>query len=157
MSVTLRGYASDDDAFLRDLYASTRADELSRVGWSAAQQQVFLQMQYQAQRQSYLMQFPGAEYRVIQVDATDVGRLIVDRSSDVVRLIDVCLLPERRNAGFGTRLIRDLQAEAAQAGKPVVLHVNKANRAQRLYERLGFAKTSESDVYLEMVWRSGVE
>ena len=97
-------------------------------------------MQYQAQRRSYLMQFPAADYRVVQRSAVDVGRLIVDRTSDVVRLVDISLLPEHRNAGLGAGLIQDLQAEAARAGKPVMLHVGGLNRALRLYERLGFVE-----------------
>ncbi len=157
MSVTLRVPAPHDSTFLQNLYATTRTDALNRMGWSAAQQQAFVQMQYQAQRQSYLMQFPDAEYRIIQHGPIDVGRLIVDRTSDAIWLIDISLLPEHRNAGLGARLIRDLQAEAARAGKPVMLHVDKANRARHLYERLGFAKIFEDEIYLELAWRPGAE
>jgi GNAT superfamily N-acetyltransferase len=155
--VTLRPYAAHDDAFLQNVYASTRADDLARLGWDAAQQQAFVRMQYQAQRRSYLTQFPAAEYRIIQRGAADVGRLIVDRTSEVIWLVDVSLLPEHRNAGLGGRLMRDLQAEAAQAGKPVMLHVENANRARRLYERLGFAKTADGEIYIEMAWHPGSE
>jgi GNAT superfamily N-acetyltransferase len=38
-------------------------------------------------------------------------------------LVDIALLPEHRNAGIGTRLIRRLMDEAALAGKPVRPHV----------------------------------
>ena len=155
--VTLRAYAAQDDTFLLDLYASTRADELARLNWDAAQQQAFVRMQCQAQRRSYLVQFPAAEYRIVQRGADDVGRLIVDRTSDVIWLVDISLLPEHRNAGIGTALIRDLQAEAAQAGRPVMLHVDKSNRARHLYERLGFAQTADGEVYIEMAWRPGSE
>jgi GNAT superfamily N-acetyltransferase len=157
MSVSLRPYAADD-AFLLGLYASTRAEELAFLGWDAAQRLAFIQMQYRAQQQSYLAQFPAAEYRIIRQDAADVGRLIVDRSSDVVWLVDISLLPEQRNAGLGTALIRVLQVEAAGVGKPVALHVAKANRALRLYERLGFRPATgdgchADGIYLEMIWR----
>ena len=97
-------------------------------------------MQYQAQRRSYLAQFPAAEYYIIQRAGADVGRLIVDRSGDVIRLIDISLLPEHRNAGLGATLIQDLQAEAARAGKPVVLHVGRANRALASVRTLGFCE-----------------
>ena len=157
MSATLRPCAAQDEAFLQQVYASTRAEELAHLGWGAAQQQAFLQMQYQAQRRSYLAQFPGAEYLIIQRGAEDAGRLIVDRSADVVWLVDISLLPEHRNAGFGAGLIRDLQAEAALAGKPVMLHVDIANRARRLYERLGFAQTADGEIYVEMTWHSLAE
>jgi ribosomal protein S18 acetylase RimI-like enzyme len=151
--VTLRPLAAHDEAFLHDLYASTRADELAPLGWSPAQQRAFTQMQYQAQRRSYLAQFPAAEHCIIQRAGADVGRLIVDRCGDMIRLIDISLLPEHRNVGLGSGLLRALQAEAVRAGKPVGLHVDEGNRARRLYERLGFVVTAESDFYLGMTWR----
>jgi len=157
VSITLRECLPEDNAFLQAVYFSTRADEICHLGWSAAQQEAFVKMQYHAQHRSYLMQFPAADYRVVQRSAVDVGRLIVDRSSDVVRLVDISLLPEHRNAGLGAGLIQDLQAEAARAGKPVMLHVGGLSRALRLYERLGFAKTAEGEIYLEMTWRPGAE
>ena len=153
VSGTLRPCVAQDEAFLQEVYASTRTEELSHIGWDVTQQQAFLGMQYQAQRRSYRLQFPGAEYRIVQRGADDVGRMIVDRSSDVVWLVDISLLPEHRNAGLGSGLIRDLQTEAAQAGKPVMLHVDIANRARRLYERLGFAQTADGEIYVEMTWR----
>jgi hypothetical protein len=38
----------------------------------------------------------------------------------------------------GTTLLKDLQAEAAAADKPLRIHVERFNRGLRLYERLGF-------------------
>ena len=156
-SVGLRAYVAEDEAFLQRVYASTRAEELARIGWDTTQQQAFPQMQYQAQRRSYLVQFPAAEYYIIQRDAEDVGRMIVDRSSDVLWLIDISLLSEHRSAGLGGMLIGDLQAQAARVGKPVALHVAKANRARHLYERLGFVKTVGGEIYIEMAWRPSAE
>ena len=45
--------------------------------------------------------------------------------------------------------------EAAAAGKLVILHVARSNRARALYQRLGFAISTRDDVYLEMQWRPG--
>jgi predicted GNAT family acetyltransferase len=42
------------------------------------------------------------------------------------------------NRGLGTTLLRNLQSEAAAAGKPLRIHVERFNPALRLYERLGF-------------------
>jgi GNAT superfamily N-acetyltransferase len=152
-SVSLRATVAEDEAFLQRVYVSTRAEELARIGWDATQRQAFLQMQYQAQTRSYLAQFPAAEYYIIQRDAEDVGRMIVDRSSGVFWLIDISLLSAHRSAGLGGTLIGDLLAQAARVGKPVALHVDKANRARHLYERLGFVTTVDGDLYIEMAWR----
>ena len=72
--------------------------------------------------------------------------------ADEIRLIDIALLLEHRNAGIGARLLQDLLAEAAQAGKPVRIHVEKFNPALRLYERLGFTPIEDQGVYLLMQW-----
>jgi ribosomal protein S18 acetylase RimI-like enzyme len=69
-----------------------------------------------------------------------------------VQTLGYCL-PEFRNRGIGGRLLRDLQEEAASAGKRVGIHVEKQNPARRLYERLGFAMTQPGDVYDLMEWR----
>ena len=138
---------------MRQLYASTRADELALTGWTAEQQDAFLQLQFNAQRQYYREQFPAAEYHIIQHAGVDIGRLIICRAAGEMLLMDIALLPEYRNRGIGTELIRDLMAESSQAGWPLRLHVEFFNRALHLYERLGFAKAGSAGLYFEMEWR----
>ncbi len=67
--------------------------------------------------------------------------------------MDIALLPEHRGAKIGTRLIGELQREAATAGKALSIHVEKFNAALRLYERLGFRVREDKGVYLLMEWR----
>ena len=45
-----------------------------------------------------------------------------------------------------------VQAEAVAAGKGVVLHVQQANPARRLYERLGFVDAGTSGLHTELRW-----
>jgi ribosomal protein S18 acetylase RimI-like enzyme len=151
--VALRPVQPEDAAFLYEVYASTRADEMAITGWTAAQQEAFLQMQFKAQRQYYLHEYPSAEYHVIQRDGVDIGRQIVNRTDGEILLMDIALLSEHRNGGIGTTLIRDLMAEAEQTDRPLRLHVEFFNRAVRLYERLGFSKIGDVSVYFEMEWR----
>ncbi len=153
MSLDLQPVRTEDEPFLFELYASTRSDEMALVGWDKPQQEAFLRMQFKAQRSSYAMQFPNADYRIIVHDGRAAGRLIVDRSGDDILLIDVALLPEFRNAGVGSALMRQVMAEAARAGKALKLHVEKMNRARHLYDRLGFSTISDNGIYLEMVWK----
>jgi ribosomal protein S18 acetylase RimI-like enzyme len=49
--------------------------------------------------------------------------------------------------------MRQVCADAANAGKPVRLCVLKNNRAFLWYELLGFTKTGELGVYDELEWR----
>lgn len=104
--LTLRPVRPDDEALLFLTYASTRAEELQLVDWSAEQKQAFLWMQFEAQRQSYAAQFPAAEYDVIFRNGTAAGRLTVDRAGEQLLIIDIALLPEHRGTGIATALIR---------------------------------------------------
>ena len=109
-------------------------------------------MQFKAQREWYKLQFPAAEYQIILHDSVSTGRLIVERSHEVIVLIDIALLPEHRNEGIGTSLIRDLQVEAMKTSRPLRLHVESFNPAFSLYERLGFRQVKDRGVYLLLGW-----
>src|SRR6266550_911227 len=135
-----------------EVYSSTRADEMALVNWTDEQKLAFLLMQSNAQKVSYQQESPNAEYFVILNDGIPAGRLIVDRSSEILCLIDIALLPAHRNLGIGRLLIERLQAEAAETAKCLRLHVENFNPAQRLYERLGFMKVEESGFYWRMEW-----
>jgi ribosomal protein S18 acetylase RimI-like enzyme len=152
-AITFRAIRPDDEAFLYAVYASTRQDELAPLGWSAAQQEAFLKMQFAAQRRSYTAQFPAADFQIILRHGSPIGRLYIERRRDEIRGIDIALLPECRQAGVGTAVIQGLLAEAARERKPFRIHVEKFNRAQRLYRRLGFATLADDGVYLVMEWR----
>ena len=155
MSVTLRPVGPDDEAFLFGIYAETRNEELAQVPWDEAQREAFLKMQFKAQRQSYLAQYPQAEDRIILFNDQQVGRIMIAKTDREFLLVDIALSARYRKAGIGTALINDLLAEAALAGKPVRLHVLKNNRAVRLYERLGFSTVKDSVIHLQMEWRPG--
>ncbi len=150
--VALRPSAASDEEFLLSVYASTRLDEMALVPWTQEQKAAFVQMQFRAQRQSYLTQYPQAQYYIIEQGSQRIGRMIVDRSQPAILLMDIALLPDYRNAGIGTALIRQLQDEALQAGCALRLHVETFNPALHLYERLGFRSIGESGIYLEMEW-----
>jgi GNAT superfamily N-acetyltransferase len=148
-SISLRDSTPDDQAFLLDVYVSTRLDELAGTGWDDNQKRAFIQMQFLARERIY----PQLDSKIILLNGQPVGRMLVDRNADAILLRDIALLTEFRNAGIGSRLIQNLMSEAAAAGKPVELHVLSTSPAVRLYERLGFRTTSaEPGAYLEMKW-----
>lgn len=153
MNLDLQPVKAEDEPFLFEVYASTRADEMKMVGWDKPQQEVFLRMQFNAQRSSYAAQFPNADYRVVVQDGQPAGRLIVDRSGEDILLIDIALLPGFRNLGIGSTVMKQLIAEAVATHKPLKLHVEKFNRALRLYERLGFSAVGDNGIYVEMIWQ----
>lgn len=152
VSITLRPIQPEDMTFLCEVYASTRQEELAMVEWDEAQKTAFLQMQFAAQHTYYQENYTNAVFLVILLDGQPVGRLYVARWAEEIRLIDVALLPAYRGAGIGSGLLRALMAEAAQAGKPLRIHVEKQNPALRLYERLGFRPIVDRGVYWFLEW-----
>ena len=145
-STMLRTATPEDEAFLFELYSSTRAEEMAAWGWPAPQREMFLKMQYAAQSQAFRSTFPQADHHIILHGERPIGRLFIDRCGLHLTLVDIALLPEYRRQGIGTALLRDLQEEAARVGKAVRLHVFKTNPAARLYERLGFQRIGEDGV-----------
>lgn len=149
----LRPAVPDDREFLFRLYASTRAHEVAGFGWPAAQQEAFLRMQFNAQQQWYETVYSKAEHQIIENTKGPVGRMIVLRERDAMHLVDISLLPEYRGQGIGGELIRCLINQCARLGASLRLQVLKTNPALRLYERLGFVRTGEDQMYVQMELR----
>ena len=61
--LTFRCAVPDDEVFLFELYASTRNEEMAAWGWDRAQEQMFLNLQFTAQRRHYDIAFPNAEHK----------------------------------------------------------------------------------------------
>lgn len=150
MTISLRPPLPGDREFLFQLYASTREEEFSALGWNAAQLETFLQMQFAAQQQWYATAYPGAEQQIVLLDAAPIGRMIIDMGESMTTLVDISLLPAHRNRGIGRVLLRGLLERCGASRTKVKLQVLKKNPAARLYERLGFVKTGEDDMYFHM-------
>lgn len=146
----LRPSSDGDTPFLLALYASTRDEERLRFGWSDETWQRFVAQQFTARQVSYREQYPGAEEYIVVVDGREVGRFMQCRLSDEMRLIDIALLPTHRSQGIGTALITALLESASERGLTVRLHVEKNNRAEHLYERLGFVVVADAGVHVLM-------
>jgi ribosomal protein S18 acetylase RimI-like enzyme len=153
-TISLRPIAAEDMDFLLRVYGSTRAEELQLVpDWSDEQKDAFVRMQFQAQHAWYQEHYGDAQFDVVLVDGVPAGRLYVHRRGSEIRLVDITLLPEFRGRGIGGRLLDTLMAEAAAAGKPLTIHVEKHNPAMRLYRRLGFSAVADRGPYDLMEWK----
>ena len=150
MNTRLRSSLPEDRDFLFRLYASTREQELSDLGWPAVQQEAFLRMQFNAQQQWYAATYSTAVSQIIEQDHQPIGRMIVQRAPGIWRLPNISLLPEHRGQGIGGELIRALIKECVQSGAVLQLQVVNTNPAQRLYTRLGFIKIGEDQIYTQM-------
>jgi len=152
MTIGLRAAEPRDEAHLIAVYGSTREDELATTDWDEARKRTFVEQQFRAQDQYYRANYANATYQVILVDGRPAGRLYVARWPDEIRIMDIALLPAFRSRGVGARLLGDLRAEAAAAGKPLRIHVERFNPALTLYARLGFQLVEDRGVYLFLEW-----
>lgn len=143
MSIHSRRVVGDDRLFLLDLYAAGRVDEFSAVGWIPAAVRAFLDQQYQAREAGWAVSAPAADDLLLVRDDRPLGRLVLDRRADNIRVVDVALMPEAQGQGIGTAVLREVLAEADAVGVPVTLHVVATSPARGLYERLGFRPVEE--------------
>jgi ribosomal protein S18 acetylase RimI-like enzyme len=153
--IAVRPEQPQDEAFLFELYASTRQEELDAWGWPPEMRSNFLTLQFKAS-QGYHTAFPDAEFQIVLLDGTKAGRLIIHRTRKELHLVDIALLPQYRNSGIGSALLQKIFGEATATNKPLRLKVLKGNRAGRFYERLGFKKTGETELHFDMEWRAPV-
>jgi GNAT superfamily N-acetyltransferase len=151
--ISLRSERPEDEPFLAQVYASTREAELNLTNWDAPARAAFLEMQFKAMLRGYRADFPQGEFSIILSDGKPVGRMVVNRSSNEIRVVDIALLPIHCGHGIGTKLMRDIMDEATRAGKPVRLSVFRGTRATPFYLRLGFRIISEPDIYEQMEWK----
>jgi ribosomal protein S18 acetylase RimI-like enzyme len=150
-NIVLRPITAQDAPFLHRVYVSTRTD-VTMLPWDDSQKAAFLRMQFDAQHRHYQTHFPAAEYLIIESEGEPIGRLYVDRRPDKIHILDITLLPERRGAGIGGKLLQELVDEGIDARKPVSLYVERENIARNLYRRLGFQPGEEQGMYLLMEW-----
>lgn len=152
MSLYTRPIHREDESFLFQVYASTRSEEIAGWGWDQETIRTFLTMQWNAQQRSYIAQYPELQQYILCADNLQIGRVIISRTEHTLTLVDLALLPEHQNQKHGTKLVQQLQQEAATSCKKLRLSVLKMNRANSLYSRLGFRLTGGNELYNFMEW-----
>ena len=153
-ATTLRTVRADDERFLFELYASSRAEEMAQVPWDATQIEAFLRRQFAAQQQDYQRRFPDGEHLAVLSGDQPIGHLYVARRAEEIRILDIALVPDHRGKGIGTRLISNLMDEARQAQKPLRIYVEQANPSLHLFERLGFSRADDIGSHFLMEWQA---
>ncbi len=151
--VTLRAARPADRDFLVALYTSTRADEFAQLGWPVEMERNFMRMQFDAQRGDYERRHPGALCDIVELRRCPVGRLWVAQDARSLTVLDISIVAELRGQGIGTECLQRVLRRADLAGLDVELQVVVGNRAQHLYERLGFRPVGPGGVRQPMVRR----
>lgn len=151
-AITFRPGTDDDYDFQRLLYHDARAEEMQNFPFDDAQKKAFLDWQFDCQWKHYHEHYPTCDWRIVLKDGEPIGRLLIDRWSDQIRVVDIALRASARGAGIGTMLMQEVLDEGRAAGKPVTIHVEVFNPAQSLYRRLGFDPVDSSGAYVLMRW-----
>jgi ribosomal protein S18 acetylase RimI-like enzyme len=153
--LTLRPARQEDEDFLFEVYAGARAEEMARTGWDEARQRAFLQIQFAAQQRHYQTHYPQGDHRLIVKDGRPIGRIYTAVTDQEIRILDIALLPQHRNGGAGTALLKDILADAESSRRTVRIYVESFNPSLRLFERLGFSRVETSGLHHLMEWRPG--
>ncbi len=138
---SLREVTEADREILWCLHKATMREYVDRTwGWDESFQRGMFDENFDPKRQ-----------RIVTVGGEDVGVISVDRRGNVLDLYNLRILPAYQGRGLGTLVVRDVLAAARRQGLAIHLSVLKANpRARRLYERLGFIITGESETHYMM-------
>ena len=151
---SLRALHDGDLPWLRDLYATTRAEEMAPVPWPEIAKRSFLDQQFGLQHQHYLLHFGDSDFLAIKhIEHGPIGRYYLQRSAPEHLLVDISLFPTQRGQGIGRALIEASQHHAQELGCGMHLHVQQTNpAARRLYERLGFVIDGSEGSHQRMRW-----
>lgn len=150
MVFSFRPLTKSDFPFLIKLYRSTRAEELKTYDWNEEQKDKFIEFQFNAQHSHYINSFKGADFLIIILNKTEIGRIYLWRTDSQIQIIEISLLEKYRGKSIGTNILTELIEESKKTGKKLNLHVEHNNPAIKLYKRLGFRITEDTGVYYFM-------
>jgi ribosomal protein S18 acetylase RimI-like enzyme len=142
MKLTKHAATDRDVAFLVDtfLHAMRTSITSSRGDWDESRE-----------RMQFLEQLQIPHTWIIWRGDVKVGFWMAMECGNDLELHTLCIAPEYQRQGVGTAVTRQLLDEARGRGCGVVVLVLKANtEARKLYERLGFVVTEESDNHFRM-------
>jgi GNAT superfamily N-acetyltransferase len=152
--LSLRGMSRADMRFLQVLTVQTRWHEVAPiVDWTPDQKIAFLESQHGMQILHYLKAFPDGQFMIVEHLGRPIGRLVLHRTAQSVKIVDITLIPEARGRAIGTFLLISVQEDAKARGVPVSLDVERQNPAARLYGRLGFEAIQSGTTHVQMIWR----
>ena len=141
--IALRPATGADRAFIEQVYFTTQRWIIEAFfGWRGKD----------AERVTFARDNTVEHAQIIVVDGVDAGWLLLNRD-DGISIDSLYLVPAYQRRGIGTRLLRDIIAEAQAANVELRISAATINPARRLYERLGFVLTGEERWKVNFVYR----
>jgi ribosomal protein S18 acetylase RimI-like enzyme len=151
---TARPALAADATFLARLYASTRTDVLHLPVPQSVRDGIIAHQQ-QLQADDYRARYPGADYLIVEQGGEPVGRVVIERGPDAIRVVDLAIDPSARRRGHARAVLAALQLQAAAQGCGLTLRVRQDNQSARaLYAALGFEEEQRGDGFAQLRWAS---
>ena len=149
--MTGRAAGPADGLFLASLYLAARPD-LGALPVPRSVVAAIARHQQQLQQDDYALRYPAAETWLLEDDGEPVARLVLDRASGPLRVVDLAVADNARRQGVARTILLALQDEC-RGTCPITLRVRAANLAARaLYAQSGFAVVQADGATLELVW-----
>jgi len=135
MNLDLRYKQADetDIDFLLDLRMKTMNPHYETSGLSTDRETTMQRVLYQFEKAN-----------IILLDNQPIGLLKLDRTFTNIEVLQLQIDPSQQGKGLGKKILSDILEEASLAGKTVSLSVLKTNKAQHLYQSLGFRIVDEN-------------
>jgi len=151
----LRPVHEHDQEFIATLYRSTREDLLV-----LPMDPIFIDNLVRSQQQTHALgvqqHYPNAQTKVLEYQGQLLGRMIFERTTGDIHLIDIAILPSAHRQGLARTMLQYLQQQAGTHQASLSLRVFKNNlKARKLYLSVGFKIVDEDEVSEQMRWRAG--
>lgn len=143
-----RPVVPDDVPLLRNLFADAHV-ELSVLPPDT--RFVLIDMQFRAERRRHADRYPQALHEILLRDGREVGRIVVDRSSDAWQLVDLTVSLGHRREGIASAVLAETIASATAEGRRLRLTAWAGNEpARALCARAGMSVAAEADGYVTL-------
>lgn len=146
----LHAAQAEHRAFMHQLFRSTR-EHLYSMPMPRQFIDTLVDQQYQLQQAAYARQFPNARTLIVQLSDEAIGKIILDENETILHIVDFAIEPGMRGRGYGTAVLRAIQAGTEKCRGQIRLSVDRQNLPARgLYRRLGFQVSATSDTHESM-------
>lgn len=134
LSITFKKASEEDLEFLLWLRKETMVEHLIKAGKEVNEESLLSRIKHQ---------FEHA--KIILLNNQKIGLLKVTENSTEIEIHQIQIAPNYQNKGIGREIIQSILQKASAKKIPVKLSVLKVNKAQTLYQNLGFAIYDENE------------
>lgn len=133
-ALTFKKATAEDIEFLLWLRKETMVEHYINAGKKVNEESLLNRINYQF------------EYaKIILLKNQQIGLLKIAEQDNEIEIFQIQIAPNHQNKGIGSQIIQSIRKEASAKRIPVKLSVLKVNKAQTLYQNLGFEIYDENE------------